>query len=131
MSRKDNILLSKKFGLNPSLTICFYCGKETGIALMGQIKTKDCDDVEAPKTICNTLEPCDECKEKYKDYVLLVEKPSREENPTGRWVAVKKEALPEDYRNTPIAFMLSEDFNVIIKQFNQDKQKNIVDELGD
>lgn len=116
MAKKDEILLSKKFGLNPSLTICFYCGKETGIALMGQIKTKDCDDVEAPRTICNSLEPCDECKEKFKDYVLLVEKPSREENPTGRWLAIKKKALQEEFRSSPIAFVFPEDFEAIIKQ---------------
>ena len=131
MAKKDEILLSKKFGLNPSMTICFYCGETTGIALMGKIKTPEDDDAEAPRTICNSLEPCDKCKEKYKDYVLVVEKPSVEEAPTGRWVAIKKEALPEDYRNTSIAFMLSEDFNLIINQFSQDKQKNIVDELED
>lgn len=119
MSRRDEILLSKKFGVNPSITTCFYCGKETGIALMGRIKTKECDDVEAPKRICNTLEPCDDCKKKFEGYVLIVEKPSEKEDPTGRWFAVKKEALQEEFRSSPIAFMFPDHFEAIIKQYKE------------
>jgi len=110
--KKDFITLSQKHGVNPSMTTCFYCGEVTGIALLGKLK----GDEEAPKYMCNSVEPCDKCKEKYKDYVLVVEKPSPEENPTGRWFAVKKEAMAQDYRKFPIVFMLSTEFSQIINQ---------------
>ncbi len=109
---KGDILLSKKFGVNPSMTVCFYCGEATGIALMGKLK----GDVEAPKQICNSIEPCDKCKEKFKGYTLLVEKPSEDENPTGRWVAVKKEAITPEFREYPIMFMLPDEFENLINQ---------------
>ena len=94
-SQDKGITLHPKYGLNPTLATCFYCGKETGeIALLGVSYP-----TEAPKNMVINLEPCDECKEKYKDYTLLIEatrklKPrSRkyEPVPTGRWAAVKRE----------------------------------------
>lgn len=84
------ILLHKKYGLNPTLSTCFYCGQETGeIALLGASYNG-----EAPMHLCTSLNPCPACKEKFKDAVLLVEaKPDgrNKPQPTGRWVAVKKE----------------------------------------
>lgn len=32
------IRVSEKYGVNPSITICPICGKETGIALLGRLK---------------------------------------------------------------------------------------------
>lgn len=109
---KDFIKVSEKHGLNPSMQTCFYCGEVTGIALMGKLK----NDEEAPKYFCNSVEPCDACKEKYKDYVLVVEKPNNEEAPTGRWFAIKKEAVDENFRKYPIVFMNVEDFSSIVEQ---------------
>lgn len=34
----ENIRLSEKHGVNPSITICPICGKETDIALLGKLK---------------------------------------------------------------------------------------------
>lgn len=48
------ITLSKKHGLNPSITVCPICGKEEGIALLGHIK----EDKEAPRYIQGDI--CDE-----------------------------------------------------------------------
>lgn len=115
--KKDEILLSKKYGVNPSMTVCFYCGEATGIALMGKLK----GDVEAPKECCLSVEPCDKCKEKFKDYCLVVEKDNSESSPTGRWFAVKKEAVAEAYRKYPIVFMESSLFNTYIKNFKEEK----------
>lgn len=112
--KKDEILLSKKYGVNPSLTVCFYCGEATGIALMGKLK----GDVEAPRQCCMSVEPCDKCKEKYKDYCLVVEKDNNESSPTGRWFAIKKEAVVEAYRNYPVVFMEPPLFNEFITRFN-------------
>lgn len=91
MSRSKNIKLHKEYGLNPTLCTCFYCGEETGeIALLGAAYKG-----EAPMHMCTSLEPCDKCKEKYKDYVLVVEA-GENSQPTGRWFAIKKE-----YVNVP------------------------------
>lgn len=39
------IRVSEKHGVNPSITICPICGKETSIALLGKLK----GDKEAPR----------------------------------------------------------------------------------
>ena len=121
----SSIRLSEKHGVNPSMNVCFYCGEVTGIALMGKISSKDNPDVQAPRQVCTSVEPCDSCKEKYKDYVLMVEAKSgdpKKPEPTGRWFALKKEALHPDYRRSPVAFMLEQDFNQILNQFNKEEK---------
>lgn len=87
-----SIRLHKQYGLNPTLSTCFYCGEETGeIALLGAAYKG-----EAPMHLCTSLEPCPSCKLKFKNSVLLVEARQDERNkpqPTGRWVAIAKEAV--------------------------------------
>lgn len=113
-----NILLSEKHGVNPSMTTCFYCGEVTGIALMGKLK----NDEEAPKECCISIEPCDACKEKYKDYCLVVEKDRDEHaNPTGRWFAIKKDQVVDEMRDFPVLFMDIPTFNSIVNKIPQDK----------
>ena len=117
-----SIRISEKYGVNPSMDCCFYCGEVTGIALMGKISNKYNHDVEAPHQCCTSVKPCKKCAEKYKDYVLMVEaKSSDPKNPqlTGRWFALKKEVLNPAYRNSPVAFMLEQDFNQVLNQFNK------------
>lgn len=117
-----SIRISEKYGVNPSMDCCFYCGEVTGIALMGKISNKDNHDVEAPRHCCTSVTPCEKCAEKYKDYVLMVEaksSDSKNPQPTGRWFALKKEVLNPAYRNSPVAFMLEQDFNQILNQFNK------------
>lgn len=116
--KKDEILLSPKYGVNPSMTVCFYCGETTGIVLMGKLK----GDAEAPRECCLSIEPCDKCKEKYKDYCLILEKESRDSEPTGRWFAIKKQAVSPEYRDFPILFMDSESFNSILNNYMEDTQ---------
>lgn len=121
----SSIRLSEKHGVNPSMDTCFYCGEVTGIALMGKISTKDNHDVEAPRYVCSSVTPCDKCKEKYKDYVLMVEaksSDSKNPQPTGRWFALKKEVLNPAYRNSPVAFMLEQDFNQVLNDFNKEEK---------
>lgn len=65
--RDEGIILSEKHGVNPSLILCPYCGKETGIALFGKLK----GDKEAPKKVVGD-ELCDECKKKVKDGLVLI-----------------------------------------------------------
>lgn len=101
------ITLSKKHGLNPSLDICFWCGEPKGIALCGKMK----GDVESPKNMVTSLEPCDKCREKFMLGVHLIEvtddgirfgdnkafafgdTEGRPHWPTGRYVVMKPEAM--------------------------------------
>ena len=104
----NSIRLHKQHGLNPTLCTCFCCGQETGeIALLGAAY-----DGEAPMHLCTSVEPCAACKEKFKDAVLILEARHDERNklqPTGRWVAVKKEAV--NVPNKGIVFTDTETMN--------------------
>ena len=111
MSR--GIKLSPKHGLNPSMDMCFWCGEPKGILLMGRIHEKKGDhtDVEAPKGMVTSLEPCDKCKENFKLGIRIIEvvdDGSRFENnvrfaikaedgklmwPTGRFVVMNADAI--------------------------------------
>lgn len=55
----DKIEISEKHGLNPTIPLCFWCGKEKNeIAILGKLK----DDKEAPHNCFVDYEPCEECK---------------------------------------------------------------------
>ena len=97
------IPISPKYGVNPSCTICFFCREASGIALFGRMK----GDVEAPSAVLIDYEPCNKCKELFKQGSLLLEvdtcphiggQPAiqQQENqklyPTGRYNVIKKEA---------------------------------------
>lgn len=63
------IRVSEKHGVNPSITICPICDKETGIALLGKLK----GDKEAPMRMLS--DPCDDCVSKLgndKIYILAI-----------------------------------------------------------
>lgn len=108
----DSIRLHNKYGVNPTLAVCFYCGEETGeIALLGAAYNG-----EAPMHMCVSVEPCKKCKEKYKDYVLLVEAKNDEKGkpqPTGRWLAIKKECVTVP--NNGVCFTDVTTFNQLTK----------------
>lgn len=84
----DGIRLSPKYGLNPTIPVCFFCGKQKNeIALLGRISNRKRvrtawggsseqvfdSDVEAPRNMILDYEPCDECREKFKEGVLMIE----------------------------------------------------------
>lgn len=63
------IRVSEKYGVNPSITICPICGKETGIALLGKLK----GDEKTPMRMLS--DPCDDCVSKLgndKIYILAI-----------------------------------------------------------
>lgn len=74
-----NIKLSPKHGLNPTIPVCFWCGKEKNeIALMGKINKKDS---KAPRRIITDYNPCNECKELFEKgihVIGVVEEPVKE-----------------------------------------------------
>lgn len=75
----NNVKLSPTHGVNPSIPICFWCGKEKNqVALLGKIDKKDS---EAPKRIIMDYEPCNECKELFSKGIQVIgvsEKPIME-----------------------------------------------------
>lgn len=92
MTRKKNIVLSEKHGVNPAISKCFFCGQDKNeILLLGKLK----GDAEAPKGMAFDQEPCDQCKDYMKQGIILIsvdEKKSKNDlkNPyrTGGWVVV-------------------------------------------
>jgi len=62
---KSNIRLSPKYGLNPTIPICFWCGESKDeIACLGRIgNARKGEDFEAPKYSVIDFEPCEKCKE--------------------------------------------------------------------
>lgn len=100
-----NIRLSPKYGVNPTIPVCFWCGKERGeIALMGHIGDgRKHEDLEAPKYMVIDFEPCEECQRNMALGFTVMEATSRPNShsnvemqkgvyPTGRFVVMKTEA---------------------------------------
>ena len=92
---KKGITISEKHGLNPSIEVCFICGKDTGnILLFGKQK----DDKEAPMR-CVSGEICDKCKKAINDgYVALIEARITSNGPErlGRYAFVKRESINQE-----------------------------------
>lgn len=104
------IEISPKHGLNQSLEQCFWCGKHKGLVLFGKIG-RGKEDPEAPREMVIDLEPCDDCKKRFADGILVIE--ATEDGtcfsnnrqfqmtspegkvfyPTGRWCVVKEGAF--------------------------------------
>lgn len=111
MPKEKGIPISPKHGLNPTLATCFWCGKPMGVALVGRIRKDGDNDAEAPREACLDLNPCDECKKLLAKGVHVIEvtadgskfngnerfalraKGGTTMWPTGRWAAIKPEAL--------------------------------------
>ena len=96
--RNKSIRLSEKHGLNPSITHCECCGKETGIALLGHLK----GDAEAPRDIYQGL--CDDCQKVVSQQGLIVIEVRDGEsgsNPyrTGRIIGISKETKERMFKD--------------------------------
>lgn len=116
MAKDKGIPLSPKHGVNPSLVLCFWCGKEMGVALVGRIRKSGDNDAEAPRASCFGLEPCDECKANMAKGVHVVEVTEDGSKfdgnrrfalttrggeamwPTGRWVVVSPASMKQSYK---------------------------------
>lgn len=98
---KDSITLSPKHGLNPSILQCPICHKDMGIALCGKLK----DDAEAPKYMDGGL--CEDCRKKY---ITILE---ADEELTGRYCFVKREAVDSKFSDAEKLLMRTEDFQAL------------------
>lgn len=97
------IKISPQHGLNPTIPVCMFCGKEKNeVVLLGKIGGRN-EDIEAPRNMIFDYEPCDECKAKIGDGILVIGvKPRNGRNimpimndlvPTGTWCAMTEEAV--------------------------------------
>lgn len=122
-----SIRLSEKHGVNPSIELCFFCNEAKGIVLFGKLK----GDVKAPREVLINYEPCNKCKEKFKEGVTVIEvtteqqfknqppishTPNNEElYPTGAYAVVKPTAFNNKYKAGSIATMDKELFQKLFK----------------
>lgn len=102
---KGDIRLSPKYGVNPTIPLCFWCGKpKNEIALMGRIgNARRGEDIEAPRNLVLDYIPCDDCEKNMALGVTVIEvteEPNATTNheiqkgiyPTSRWCVLKTEA---------------------------------------
>jgi hypothetical protein len=97
------IRVSPKHGLNPSMTLCFACGAETGIALLGFLR----GDEEAPRRIMHRDDICDNCKKLMGHGVILMQVQNGElgqDHPirTGRMCCIPDATLSEGIKDADI-----------------------------
>lgn len=89
---KGSIKLHPEHGVNPTIALCFVCGKEKNeIALLGAAYKG-----HAPMHMVINIDPCDVCRKKYLSIgVLIVEatEGGKQPTPTGRLTILKDEAF--------------------------------------
>lgn len=126
----NSIRLSPKHGVNPSISICFWCGQEKNeLCLLGRLA----GDAEAPKCAVFNYEPCENCKAAMAQGFTVIEatqKPNSRATvpmqdgayPTGKFVVITQDAARRIFPgvNTSIgkAFLVDDLFEKIFgKQF--------------
>lgn len=145
---KDSIELSPKYGLNPTIPTCFWCGKDKSeVYMLGRIRRKDPQtgksiansDEKAPMHMCMDYEPCDNCKAIMSQGITLIGvKPTDGKHkeiqkgfyPTGVICTLKPEAFERMFKTAmdkatfndtvkkKLAFMDSNDLKDFITKVN-------------
>lgn len=103
---RSQLRLHPQHGLNPTMPLCFWCGKPNGeIALLGAAYKR-----EAPMNMALDYDPCDDCKAKMALGVVVVQcsqgdgkrlnRHIPDSVPTGRWVVLKREAAQRMFGDT-------------------------------
>jgi hypothetical protein len=113
----NSIKISPKHGLNPTMPICFFCGKPTGeIVLFGRIKEKRNgravanSDIKAPCCMVLNYEPCDTCKSTMSKGITIIEvmdssmAPECSEIisgavPTGKWSVITESSFKQVFES--------------------------------
>lgn len=97
-----SIRLHKQFGVNPTIKMCFFCNEPTGEILLLGAAYKE----KAPQHLITDYQPCDQCIEKMRQGVTLIEvydtppPDAKTKNltldgtnvPTGRWWVITPDA---------------------------------------
>ena len=109
----NGIKLHPKFGVNPTMPVCFWCQKPRGeVALLGNAYKG-----EAPHQMVSDYEPCDACKAKMAQGITLVEmepaskRPGQPQmvtgfTPTGRWWVLREDAIRRMFTDPLLESML-------------------------
>ena len=124
--------LSPKHGLNPTISVCFWCGEEKGeIALLGRIgDARNGEDIEASMHTIIDYEPCPDCLAKMDSGFTVVEATTSPNDttsvpiqdgvyPTGRFVVIKPKAAKRIFRigdGTTKAFLQADLFQKIFHE---------------
>lgn len=102
----SRIRLHSKYGLNPTMPTCFWCGKDKGQIVMLGAAYKG----EAPRKMVLDYVPCDACHEGMEAGITCMEASTPQKtghppfaqegamsmtSPTGRWVVVKREPFAQ------------------------------------
>ena len=98
----DGTKISEKYGLNPTIPVCFWCGKpKNEVALMGEVLDKNGNEIQMQMHTVINYEPCDECRANMKLGLTVIEASANDTGnppiqdgayPTGRWVVITHEA---------------------------------------
>lgn len=127
MTRRKNITISKKYGLNPSLTRCICCGAEVGIALFGNSwKDKNGKEAEAPREVAMGL--CDKCQSVVdQGGMMIIEVRDGEtgDNPyrTGRIVGMTKDFKERNNFENPIMYMEQKLFSQLFDNYLKETEE--------
>lgn len=63
----SSIKLHPEHGLNPTVVVCFWCGADHGLALLGAAYRG-----EAPRRMAMDYNPCEKCKARFEQGIVLV-----------------------------------------------------------
>lgn len=114
----DSIKLSPRYGVNPTIPICFWCGNpKNEVALMGKLGGRK-EDLEAPKNVVLNYEPCNKCKELFSAGIHVIgvtpdkphenmfpiskdDKTNTELYPTGAMFVAREEWVERVLEDTP------------------------------
>lgn len=109
-----SIKLSDQHGLNPSISVCFFCGEDKELKLFGKLK----GDAKAPKRIVADYMPCKACEEKMRKGATIIEV-TREDTgmlpishgawPTGRWCVISHSAAEMLFKKKVSTLLLEKD----------------------
>jgi len=93
----SSIRLHPEHGLNPTMPVCFYCGKDTGeVALLGAAYKG-----EAPRHLILNKRPCEWCRANMKLGIVLVacrKGTEADPQPTGAYVVITEDAATRMFR---------------------------------
>lgn len=97
--------LSDKHGLNPCINVCFFCGKDKEVLVLGKLK----GDAKAPKRVVFNYVPCKDCAAKMKTGRVVIEVSTKDNGmppimqgawPTGRWCVISEDSAAKLFKDT-------------------------------
>lgn len=130
----SGLQLSPKYGVNPTIPVCFWCGEDRNeIAMLGRMGDgRKHEDFEAPMRMVLDYEPCEHCKAMMDSGFTVMEattSPNERTNveiqngvfPTGRYMVLRQEAasriFPEHSSKASKAFLEADAFQSMFSDY--------------